>query len=276
MRTLIDKDTGEIIEKVTRCITDGQIKYLEKRNKYLISKNKDNFIFMTYEACKKINSEKNIFTQSDITRIIYIASYAKNNNKLMLSERIPLTKEKMFGVLGLKSKSFELFYNKIIKHNVIKETDGILYLNRGFAFFGKINEKELNSVTRIYKDNVRLLYNNVSITEHKKLAVFYLLIPFINIRYNIVCLNHIECNKDKISPITVNELSQYFGYSKKRFIEIIRFLGKLKDKNHKPIIKTIVNDESNRGLDTIIVNPRIIYAGDNIKDVEALCPIFNI
>lgn len=273
-RAVYDIDTGETIENVRYIITEDYIKAKKERENKRLVRSSDNFIFVAYEACKRLNIDnKDIFNQADITRIIYISSYLGNDNRLMLTERTPMTKEKLSELMGLNDRVFKRFYNKLISNNILIERDDCLYINKKFMFFGRIRNHKYSFI-RAYKSNIQLLYNKVPVSKHKQLSILYLLIPFINVKYNIVSQNPFEEDKYKVIPITIEELSAYFEYNLKSFISLIDFLEDLKDKDNIPIIKTF-NNSKNKKDRSIVINPRVVYAGNDYRDVEAFCPLFN-
>lgn len=273
-RTVYDIDTGEIIENVKYIVTEARQKQDQQRANRRLVRSNENFIFLAYEACKRLNiDDKDIFNQADITRIIYIASYLSSDNRLMLTERTPMTKEKLSALMGLNDMVFKRFYNKLLSNNILIERDGYLYINKKFMFFGRIRNHKYSFI-RAYKSNIQLLYNKVPVSKHKQLSILYLLIPFINVKYNIVSQNPFEEDKYKVIPMTIEELSAYFQYNLKSFISLVDFLEDLKDKDNIPIIKTL-NNSKNKKDRSIVVNPRVIYAGSDYRDVEAFCPLFN-
>ena len=273
-RAVYDIDTGETIENVRYIITEDYIKAKKERENKRLVRSSDNFIFVAYEACKRLNIDnKDIFNQADITRIIYISSYLGNDNRLMLTERTAMTKEKLSELMGLNDIVFKRFYNKLISNNILIERDDCLYINKKFMFFGRIRNHKYSFI-RAYKSNIRSLYNKVPVSKHKQLSILYLLIPFINIKYNIVSQNPFEEDKNKVIPMTIEELSAYFEYNLKSFISLVDFLEDLKDKDNIPIIKTL-NNSKNKKDRSIVINPRVIYAGNDCRDIEAFCPLFN-
>lgn len=273
MQTITIKDTGEVVNNTCRIYTQEQFETIIKKNKKLLVRSKDNFIFITYKLLTSLNIEKGDFNQPDIARIIYIMSYISNDNRLMFTERTPMTKDKLSELMGLNKKVFKTFYNKLIKNNILIEKDNYLFVNKDFSFYGSIKGNKYD-IIRLYKKNVRLLYNNMSSKEYKRLAILYLLIPFINIKYNIVCSNPLEEDKNKVQPLTIEQLSEYFDYNLKSFISLIDFLEDLKDKDNIPIIKAL-NNPKNKKDRSIVINPRVIYAGNDYRDVEYLCALFN-
>ena len=273
MQTIIIKDTGEVVDNTCRIYPQEQFETIVKKNKKLLVRSKNNFVFITYKLLTSLNIENGDFNQPDIARIIYIMSYINNDNRLMLTERTPMTKNKLSELMGLNKKIFNRFYNKLIKNNILIEKDNYLFVNKDFSFYGSIKGNKYN-IIRLYKKNIRLLYNNMSAKEYKRLAILYLLIPFINIKYNIVCSNPLEEDETKVIPMTIEQLAEYFNYNLKSFISLVDFLESLKDKDNIPIIKTF-NDSKNKKNRNIIINPRIIYAGNDYRDVECLCVLFD-
>ena len=274
MRKLIDAETGEVFDNVKYIRTAESDKAYEKLQSKKLNRSNENFIFLTYDICNKLNIDNGDFKQSDIAKIIYIMSYVGNDNKLMLTERTPITKDKLSELLGLNKKIFNTFYNKLINNNILIEKDNCLFIDKQFSFYGSIKNNKYN-IIRIYKKNIRKLYNSVSTKQHKQLAILYLLIPFINIKYNIICSNPFEEDENKLIPMKVEELAKYFNYNLQSFISLIDFLSDLKDKDNMPIIKTI-NNTKNKKDNSIVVNPRVIYAGDDFRNVKAFSAIFNI
>ena len=270
---VLNLTTGEIVD--AKCIiTEEYINYRKSLEHKKLNRCSDNFIFLTYDICNKLNIDNVDFNQPDIARIIYIMSYISNDNRLMFTERTPMTKEKLSELMCLNDRVFKTFFNKLIKNNILIEKDNYLFVNKEFSFYGSIKGNKYD-IIRIYKKNVRLLYNNMSSKEHKRLAILYLLIPFINIKYNIVCSNPLEEDENEVQPLTIEQLSEYFNYNLNYFISLIDFLFSLKDKDNNPVIKTI-NNTKNKKDNSIVINPRVIYAGNDYRDVKAFSTIFNI
>ena len=270
---VLNLKTGEIVD--AKCIiTEEYINYKKSLEHRKLNRCSDNFIFLTYDICNKLNIENGDFNQPDIARIIYIMSYISNDNRLMFTERTPMTKDKLSELMGLNDRVFNTFFNKLTKNNILIEKDNYLFINKEFSFYGSIKGNKYN-IIRIYKKNIRQLYNCVSSSQHKQLAILYLLIPFVNIKYNIVCSNPLEEDENKVQPLTIEQLAEYFNYNLKYFTSLIDFLFSLKDKDNNPVIKTI-NNTKNKKDNSIVINPRVIYAGNDYRDVKAFSTMFNI
>lgn len=274
MRKLIDAETGEVFDNVRYIRTAESCEVYETiKSRKLFNRSNENFIFLTYKMLKEININKEIFKKEDITKVIYIASFMNYDCKLMLTERTPMSKIILKGKLGLSDYRFDLFYKKLIDNKVLTEKDGYIYFDNRIAFKGK-SLGCTDSFTRIYKDNVQKIYESIDIREHKKLSILFLMIPYLNLKYNIICKNPYETNKDLVKPLTLGEMAELFGIKERSFVTSIKYLKSIRDIDGNPLIAEIsICPEISENV--FVINPRFIYAGNNIEDVGAICGLFN-
>lgn len=247
----INIETGEIIEDVRYLITDRFLSTSKENSKY---KSIDSFIFLNFKK-EYLNIDKSIFTQSEIARIIYISAFLKNENRLMLSERVPLTIDSLKKKMNLNDKVFKRFLKKIFDFQIVVNKDDDLYFDRKIAFFGGIPRKSKYNFTRLYSENFQYIYENSMAREHKKIACLLCLIPYINMKYNILCTNIFETEIEKIQPLNQKDIGYILGYSKQGTIDILKYLENLKLKNQEPVISKIEN--------LYLVNKSVIYAGNS-------------
>lgn len=279
MQTVIIKDTGEVVNNVCRIYTQEQLETIAKKNEKSLVRSKNNFIFITYKLLTSLNIENEILTQSDITRIIYVSTYMSKSGKLMKTERTSMSKEALQEKLKLKKSEFAKLYKKIIDLDILKEKEDGLYLNQKYFYIGtlkgKLDNNFENMYIKAYIKQIRFLYENVLPKEHKQLAILFLLIPYINRKYNIICSNPLEEDANKVFPLTVKELAYILKYSDvNNFCKIILKLLNIKDLENNDILKIVMNGSGIQSA-SIIINPRLIYAGNDFKDVECLCVLFN-
>lgn len=280
MKKIIIQDTGEIIEDVTKIITKKQSDLISKKIKDSLFRDESNFIFLTFKRLNELNLRYNeILDQADITRIIYMSTFLNYDNKLMKTERKPMTKEMLFKKMNMEKSGFNKFYKRLLTTDIIIEKDNELFLNKKYCFCGRLNKNTKNdtesSVIRIYKAQVQYLYETIETSKHKQLAVFFMLIPFLNNEYNIVCENPLEEEIKEIIPLSIENLAEIYDYNIKSFIILINSLSRLTDIQGEQIIKQVENVVGVRKYNTIVVNPKIIYAGHNYKNVEFLSVLFN-
>lgn len=272
---MVDIETGEVFSNVKYIRTaDSYETYKKLQSKKTAYRSGKNFIFLTYKMLKEINIDKEIFKKEDITKIIYIASFMNYDCKLMSTERTPMTKTILKEKLGLSNYGFDLFYKKLINNKVLTEKDGCIYFDNKIAFRGRPFDYSDN-FTRIYKDNIQKIYENIDIREHKKLSILFLMIPYLNLKYNIICKNPYETNENLVEPLTLGEMAELFGIKERSFITSIKYLKSVRDINGNPLIAEIsMCPEISENV--FIVNPKFIYAGNDFRDVIAVCPMFNL
>lgn len=248
----VNMETGEIIEDIGVTMTKSFLEMKKKQNSK--TRNSESFIFLNFKN-GNLNIDQSIFTQSEVTRIIYISTFLKNENKLMLTERVPLNLESLNKELNLNDKVFKRFLKKILENKVIINKEGALYFDKEIAFFGGVPKSYKYNFTRIYIKNFRYVYENSTAREHKKIACLFKLIPYVNMQYNILCTNIFETEIEKIQPLKEKDIGDILGYSKQGTIDILKYFENLKLKNQEPVISKIEK--------YYVVNKKVLYAGNS-------------
>lgn len=169
----------------------------------------------------------------------------------MDTERTVLTFDSLKEKMRLSDTEFYRFYRLLIKNNIILENKGKLVLDSNIAVFGEIKDKYCGQFIKIYTDSIMYLYERAEPREHKRLSMLYRLATHLHIKYNIVCSNIFEIEKDKIKPLKIKELALIFRYNELAFKRLINYLSTLNDKNNIPVLKIIDN--------SIVISPRVMY-----------------
>ena len=180
-----------------------------------------------------------------------MSSFAGRNNILMNTERTRLNFDSLKEKMKLSDTEFYRLYRLLIKNNIILENKEKLVLSSNTAVFGEIKDKYCGQFIKIYVDNVRYLYSSSEPRNHKRLSMLYRLAPYVHTKYNIVCSNVFEIEKDKIKPLKIKELALIFRYNELSFKRLIQYLASLNDKNNIPVLKIIDN--------SIVISPRVMY-----------------
>ena len=123
----------------------------------------------------------------------------------------------------------------------------------------------------------RLMYLSTKINQHKLLGYVFMMLPYVNIRYNILCYNPFENVMDFIIPITMNNFCDYIGVGTEqvnRFrknIETIIFTFNGREQHFLCFILSANVENKNHGM--IMINPNILY-GRNIIEREGMIELF--
>ncbi|NCI19809.1 hypothetical protein EJM73_09235 [Clostridium botulinum] len=285
--TIINNDTGEVLNENFKVETledkQRKLKGIEKNKLKNEFKNKQqnylgNFVFFIFKYMDKLTE---LLNNNDLIKFIYLGTYVKKNGALMLDNNITyVNKKKLQELLNIGNKAFYKFYNNIIDCNLLKEIDEHIYINNNVFYRGsekeykKLTDKKLKDFTRLYIKTTRDLYKNIGTRSYNKLAIAYKLLPHVNWKYNILCNNINEINKDRIEPLTIENVINIIRYNKNQMSRFKKDFYGIKYKE-KQLFKTIQNDENYNNSFTI-VNPLLYYRGNDIKELEYLIMLFEL
>ena len=209
-----------------------------------------------------------------LAKIIYLLTYLDYKKNMLVirggaSEPYrPMKKEDVRNIIRLHRCKFPRFWESLLGSGIISENDqGELIVCDSFCR-GKVDRRSVNGMSKIkmYSRAIRYVYENTDVRSHKYLSYLYRLIPYINLKYNILCLNPLEIDKYKVHPLTTKELCGLIGIAGRKDNEErlteklfkLMFFDKNKDKvSVITTIKRIVNDEV---CQYITINPQF-YAG---------------
>ena len=283
----INKETGEIIEDGYVIFTTEQLeKHRQEKEdkKFKNAKIKEdykeygNFIWIIYNTGKLLFDGK--ITGAALTKVIYLSTYirysdSKNKNifkygkskwiGLMSDNRVSIKKSHLSKLLGISNKSVASFLKETISNEILLIKDEIVYFNTKYIFKGKISasrENEMVTYSRIYIDAVRDLYKESTISMHKLLSYLFLMIPFLNIEWNILCYNQKEKRIENIKRMPINDFCFMMGYSKSNISFLVKKLLSLRIKNKLVVSITLLGKDA-----YVFINPRVFYAGNNHEEI---------
>lgn len=259
------EESREIFKK--QQIQQGADNVLKKKK--LNRSTEENFLFMFYELNVDLLKYYKL-NGSNITRLIYLATYLSYTNILMLNEQTPMTKKDMQDKLKLSKNAFYDFYNQVIDCKILIEEDGSYSFNRKYFIKGNLTEMEKESYyARAYINTIRYLYENTKPKSHKSLSVLFRAIPYLSVEYNIICQNPTETALNLIRPMSLKELGEKLGYSEIRTKELKREFKNIITTDGYYILHFVTNGSDNR-KDSMFINPDVVYGGHHFKEVDIL------
>lgn len=278
--TLINNETGEILDRTYTVKTAKEeekikdiINFTREKSDFEnnILHNLGHFYFNFY---KKLPSK---LDKQYIFRFIYLCTYLKyGDNRLM--KRVKQNKYELIKVSDLMDllKLGKTEYNKTKKvleeSNLIKvNKDYTVAIDNKISFIGKVDKNNKQEYSRIFKESIQELYNNSTPREHKRLALFIELLPFIHYKYNIICKNpRCELMQD-VEPFTIQELQKISGNGGKNITRFKNNLLNIMVGGQKAMM--LVEDYEKKFF---IVNPKIYYKGNDLEDLTYLINLFRI
>ena len=259
----IDKETGEIIEDGYVIFTTEQLaEYRKKKEKEKNRfKNTNSFSWLAYEINKPILDKK--ISGATLTRFIYLSTFLKYNTDFLVqtNNKNKIKRSDLCKVLGIKERTVQYFLRECKEKDLIRvDEEDIIHINTKYIFKGEININEGFHFARIYHKKIREIYDKVDISCHKTLSYLFLLLPYINIEWNIVCKNPYEKDQNLIDYISLEELSNILNYDKNHMIRLRNDLWKIRFNDGFLAINFFAHPELSKWK--IIVNPSLYYSGN--------------
>jgi hypothetical protein len=170
-------------------------------------------------------------------------------------------------------------YDLLTECGYIYETEeGYLMMNEDIVIKGAVKDfeqlkKEDNNLTytRVFVDNVKDMYEGTESKQRKQLANLFKILPYINFKYNVFCMNPEETDKKKLNLLNWTDLARLCGYDETHVTKFRKDLMNLKIYGYD-----VIGEFNRSSGKTIIVNPKIYYSGDDANDVKYLYDLFEM
>lgn len=269
--------TEDYLDGYKRGVEDSQAKKEEKKDILDKIREQDEFQMFVKDNCGSFyfNFYKRLLNKLEpqyITRFLYLCTYLDYEGRFIqkVGNRNVCIKENELNVI-FKLSVRETFNTKkeLIDNELIFITDDVIYVNKKYCKKGDIMKNSSIEKVRMFDYGIKEIYESSSKTEHKKLALLFQLLPYINLRWNVVCKNPEEQNLENIKPYTIKELSKLLNQS-----NITRFRKSLLELTVCGEAVAMINTLRNKDLLTI--NPKIYYKGVDIEELSYLMGLFGI
>lgn len=266
-KILINEHTGEILEEIPGVfIPQAQAKIYQRYQKIKEEfREQGEFVWLLYKKAEELSLD---IAPANLTRLIYLSTFMNYNNRLVSDSKNnlgidePLDKKWLVEIMGLPKNTFYRFYNEVIANEILIERPDGYYLNEEFFKKGVLNKNNINGKMRMYRYSIRNLYLKASLKDHKMLGYGFMILPYVNIEYNILCWNPEEKDIDKIQLLDISKMLEIFGYDSHNWNRFKKQLMSVMVGKYHFI--HIVDDEK------LFVSPNVYYAGTNRKRVIAL------
>lgn len=280
---VVNTVTGQIAEhyEPSPVYSDDQKRSLRSMSEF--QKHNDEhggFFIAFFEQSKTMLAQLPELTQSDLARILYLATYTSYPDRdsfygyLRHDNGHYITKKGMFDLLKMSRNKFNEFYSKVTENGIIEDDGDRIAVNPTYFYRGDFAKVRpiVNDMqrTRVFRKSVRELYHEYNGRQIKQLGLIYAVMPFIHFKYNILSHNPDERVGDYVKPMRLGELADRLGYAKasalKTALRAVRFEG-------KPVF-LFLEDEADSRKRKIIVNPSVVFASNN-DSLEEIKVLFN-
>lgn len=200
-----------------------------------------------------------------LTRFLYLCTYINYDNLLVIDKttrHIPIYEEDLSSILRLgKTETYKTKVALIKNDLVTIQENGIIKINNKFCKKGDIVKNKRIDKTRMFNNAIKELYEKALPKEHKKLALLFQMLPYVNLKWNVICKDTTEELKENINCYTLKELMQELGQT-----NVTRFkndLLKLTVGGEPVVLIQLANKNS-----SILINPKVYYKGTKLEDIK--------
>ena len=285
---LVSTDTGEVLAEVEpgSKLSDPEdreaakeyiegIKAAKVRNDavHYQSKLHGGFTFLS------INRMPDTLTPATVGRLVYLSTYVGYDNQLLSNKRTPITKTMLPEILCVGKTVAKRFFSECEAAKLLREDQQKrLYISDAF-FRGSIGNRK-DQHTRLWHDTIRDLYKRLPAKHHKYFGYVVQMLPWVNVNYNIVCSNPMETDPEQINPIDIDDLYMLCGYeagsrNTHRFIDALTGAWFDYRGSQQALCALFVRRGPDGKHTGLVVNPHLMYMGDDIERVGAMGCLFN-
>lgn len=282
---IVTKD-GEIIEVADKCLENIAMDFItmEEQKKEQVEeilqwqKEKTEFQEAIIDYCGHFyfnfyNRLLDKLKPQHLTRFLYLCCYINYDNLLVINKttrHIPIYEEDLQSILKLsRTETYSTKIEFIDKELLIINNDKTLNINPKYCKKGDIMKNKSIGKTRMFEDGMKELYEKAKPTEHKQLALLFQLLPYLNLRYNVICEDITEQVLEHIHPYTLKEMSIKLNQT-----NITRFKKNLMDMTVNGESVICINEIKNKKL--ITINPKVYYKGTKLEDLKYLQGLFSM
>lgn len=281
---LVDHETGEILgqrqvlspgERAQKLPSKDQKDGWEYAQKEVIplpsflQEQFGNFVHSRYDALLKRTN----YDTATAFRFIYLCTFMEYDTGYIQWKNKRINSHYLADIYGVHKNTVTNIKKKLFENELVfEDKDGMLYVNMEYCYRGDINNNKQyrQQCTRIFNNGIQSLYNNANdFRDHKMLGKLLLLLPYVNVWHNVICLNIKEKDWDKLVVPTSAQMDQIMHTSLNNNQKQMKKLLDI-EVNGEPAVLTITH----KNVRMYAINPRIYYGGTKLSDVQELSGMF--
>jgi hypothetical protein len=218
-----------------------------------------------------------------VARLVYLATYINKDNYIAFDNGRIMTRQNIQEVLKLDNRTFMRFLKEARANNYLLEDDVGFRLPLDKFGKGTMTKDKNQVAAKLFIHSVRFLYENATVSSHKMLGYLYVIVPYINLTYNVLCENPLETDKDKVRKMTVETLCEKLGLDVSHSGRFVNQLLKIQypDRNGdtRSILISVKDTKNDKLREFLCVNPRLysVFANkEKIMELTGLSDAFLI
>lgn len=271
------KLTTKHIIKLLNTLQPDSLQFFKNiRNDYAIKTvhGKDEFFMYVFGENLNMSDLK----PQTAARLIYLASWLTYDNNYLKINNVKMTRGKMQELMRLRDRTFTNFLKEVTTAGYLIKDNDSYRLNDEIFKKGEIKldaPPDKKRFVRMYIKGIRELYRMTPQEKHANLGYIFKLIPYVSRKYNIICHNPLETDKDKVVSMTVGEFCKAIGYDETHASRLIKIYDSITFKvDGKEAYFCGYRYAPQKKNMRFYVNPVIFFAGDDYELVEILEILF--
>ena len=234
-----------------------------------ITRENNHFYFMVY------NSLLTDFPDCEalIFRFLYLCTYGTYDGYLG-TERRRFNKKDLCNLLMFSDKRGEECVGEMVLKGLLFETNSGYLINPKYYIRGKL-DTEKGNVTRVFNSGMQELYKKSLYNEHKMLAHFIPLMPYMSTYYNVLCHNPEEQDIKKIQALSLKEVAELFGVDKSNSSRLRKKLVNI-TVNGYYLLGYFYRSIGEGELKCFIVNPYVFCKAPRLSDMTNITNLFDM
>lgn len=279
---LINTITGEVRKSITVVIPDGSRIFTPEQQEAIERKKKNTERrYWRRQQNDELAGRKGFYfipnntdfeglSPSNVTRLIFLNTFLDYETGLLLESGKAIKRKDLQRLLKLSRPTVNDFWDEVSPYYLSQTADGALTTNAEIFKRGKL--KGQNELYRkFYNNGIRTLYE-MAFKKCTHLGYLFMLLPYVNIQFNVLCDNPLEDELDKVNFLTVKEFCERIGYDYNhisRLASIYRHIT-FDVNGRQERFCSFVTDGVDLASGRIFINPHILYSGTNYLRVEIL------
>ena len=231
-------------------------------------------IFTVFDRIGNQTAAQPKLSEGNYARLIYLATYLDYDHRLKKTRNKLMTKKDAEKIIGLSRADFYRVWHEVTEAKDVREdADGVLCLSEALCFRGKVKPKGLG-IIRVYINQMRKLYEATPPRSHRYLGAVFRMLPYVSVKYNVLCWNPLEEDIDNIEPMTLSDFCALTGRGEKRVTDLRNAYKNIKftmdDGVTRWLCAFVRSDVGGQGeREIIVINPRVLFMGEDWRYVEA-------
>ena len=206
-------------------------------------------------------------------RFIYLCTYMDYNDGYIIWKNKRVNDSYLIDIFNVNQNTITKIKKKLYDEELIyKDKDNYIYINPEYCYRGDVSNNKIykRQYTRIFNNSIRELYTKSSDPrEHKLLGKFILLLPYVNVYHNIICMNIKEKDIEKLVLPNSAQMDDILHINSRNYIRQMSELLEITI-NGEPAVLVI----NHKNVRMYAINPRIYYGGTRLSDVKTLNEYF--